>query len=147
MRLIDMRALKTIALTAALSSCWLGNARADDIDALLLGGYWCSSEDKTKTESIPRNRTFLLTRQVEAPNTAADTTFTEHLVDVTGDVRGQRIVLLQKLKNADGTACKTDCLLARRLVHKDMLEAGEWNSTTGVFKSNNPREYIYRCDK
>jgi hypothetical protein len=147
MRLIDMRALKTIALAAALSAGSLGYARADDIDALLLGGYWCSSEGKTKTENIPRNRTFLLSRQVEASNAAAETTFTEYLVDVVGDIRGQRILLLQKQKLADGTACKTDCLSARRIVHKDMLEPGEWNSNTGVFKSNNPREYIYRCDK
>ena len=142
-----MRALKSIALTAAVSAGWLGNARADDIDALLLGGYWCSSEDKTKTESIPRNRTFLLTRRVEASNAGAETAYTEYLVDVVGDIKGQRILLLQKLKLADGTACKTDCLLAPRIVHKDMLEPGQWNSTTGVFKSNNPREYLYRCDK
>jgi len=142
-----MRALKTIAVAAALSAGWLTGACADDIDALFLGGYWCGAEDKTKTENIPRNRTFLLSRQVEAPSAAAETTFTEYLVDVTGDVRGQRILLLQKLKNADGTACKTDCLLARRIVHKDMLEPGEWNSNTGVFKSNSPREYVYRCEK
>jgi hypothetical protein len=136
-----MRALKTV-LIAALSAVCLGSARADDIDALFLGGFWCGSEDKTKTESIPRNRTFLLTR-----NATAETAYTEYLVDVVGDIRGQRILLLQKLKLADGTACKTDCLLARRIVHKDMLEPGQWNSNTGVFKSNNPREYIYRCDK
>jgi hypothetical protein len=144
---MTMRALKTIALTAALSAGWAANAPADDIDALFLGGYWCGAEDKTKTENIPRNRTFLLSRRIDAPNAATETSFTEYLVDVTGDVRGQRIILLQKLKNADGAACKTDCLFARRIVHKDMLEPGEWNSTTGVFKSNNPREYIYRCDK
>ncbi len=142
-----MRALKTIALIAALSAGWLGRAHAEDVDAVLLGGYWCGSENKIKTESIPRNRTFLLTRQVEAPNAAAETTFIEYLVDVTGDVRGQRILLLQKLKNADGTACKTDCQLARRIVSRDLLEPGEFNSTTGVFKSTTPREFIYRCDK
>jgi hypothetical protein len=142
-----MRTSKTMALTAALSVLWLGNARADDIDALFLGGYWCGSEDKTKTENIPRNRTFVLTRQVEAGNAAAETTFTEYLVDVTGDVRGQRILLLQKLKLADGTPCKTDCQLVRRIVNKDLLEPGEWTSNTGIFKSNNPREFIYRCEK
>jgi hypothetical protein len=142
-----MRALKTIALIAALSTGWMSRAHADDIDAVLLGGYWCAAEDKTKTENIPRNRTFLLTRQVEAPNAAAETTFTEYLVDVAGDIRGQRILLLQKLKQADGTACKTDCQLARRIVSRDLLETGEWNSNTGVFKSSSPREFIYRCDK
>jgi hypothetical protein len=142
-----MRASKTIALAAALSVLWLGNARADDIDALFLGGYWCSSEDKTKTENIPRNRTFVLSRQVEAANAAAETAFTEYLVDVTGDVRGQRILLLQKLKLADGTPCKTDCQLVRRIVNKDLLEPGEWTSNTGIFKSNNPRQYVYRCEK
>ena len=143
-----MRTLTTIALTAALSAGWLANtARADDIDALFLGGYWCAWEDKTKTEAIPRNRTFLLTRLVEATGSASEANFTEFLVDVTGDIRGQRIILLQKQKNADGTACKTDCMVARRLVNKDLLEHGEWNATTGVFKSANPREYIYRCEK
>ena len=142
-----MRALKTIALIAAVSAGGLSCAHAEDIDAVLLGGYWCGTQDKTKTENIPRNRTFLLTRQIEAANAAAETTFTEYLVDVTGDIRGQRILLLQKLKAADGTACKTDCQLARRIVSRDLLEPGEWNATTGVFKSANPREFIYRCDK
>ena len=63
------------------------------------------------------------------------------------DVRGQRIILAQKLKLPDGTTCKTDCLLAQRIVNKDMLEIGEWNSNTAVFKSMSPREYVYRCEK
>ena len=142
-----MRALKTIALIAALSTAGLSSARADDIDALFLGGYWCGAQDKTKMEAIPRDRTFVLVRQIEAANAAAETTFTEYLVDVAADVRGQRILLLQKLKQADGTACKTDCQLARRIVNRDLLEPGEWNSNTGVFKSSSPREYIYRCEK
>ena len=52
-----------------------------------------------------------------------------------GDVRGQRIILAQKLKLPDGKECKTDCLTAQRIVNKDLLEFGEWNSNTGVFKS------------
>jgi hypothetical protein len=79
-----MRPLKTVAL---LSAVGLGNARADDVDALFLGGYWCGPEDKTKTESIPRNRIFVLMRQVEASNAAAETAYTEYLVDVVGDIR------------------------------------------------------------
>jgi hypothetical protein len=31
----------------------------------------------------------------------------------------------------------------RRL--EDLLEPGEWNSNTRVFKSSSPREYIYSC--
>jgi hypothetical protein len=89
----------------------------------------------------------LLIRQIEPANTAAETAFTEYLVDVTNDVRGHRILLLWKQKLADGTPCKTDCQLARRLVNQDLLEPGEWNSNTGVFKSSSPREYIYRCQK
>ena len=142
-----MRGLRTIALAAAVGASSTIGAHAEDIDALFLGGYWCAWEDKTKTEAIPRNRTFLLARQVETPGSAAETAYTEYLVDVTGDIRGQRILLLQKQKNADGTACKTDCQVARRIVNKDLLEPGEWNSNTGVFKSSTPREFIYRCDK
>jgi hypothetical protein len=141
-----MRALRIFTLIAAIAGL-AGGARADDIDALALAGYWCSWDDKTKTENIPRNRAFLLVRQVEATNAAAEPNPTDYLVDVTGDVRGQRILLLQKQKNADGSACKTDCQLARRIVNRDLLEPGEWNATTGVFKSANPREYIYRCEK
>jgi hypothetical protein len=118
---------------------------ADDIDALFLGGYWCRSQESIKTENIPRNRTFLLTRQIEGPNTEKE--FTERLIDITGDVRGQRIILSQQLKLADGSACKTDCLTAQRIVNQDMLELGEWNSNTAVFKSYSPRDYLYRCDK
>jgi len=146
MMITAMRAMKIIALSAALSAGCLVGARADDIDALLLGGYWCGSQDKFKSENIPRNRTFLLSRRIEGAN-APETGFTEYLIDVAADPRGQRIVLLQKQKLPDGSSCKTDCLLAQRLVNKDMLETGEWNSNTGVFKSNNPREYVYRCDK
>ena len=141
-----MRALRIFTLIAAFAGTIAG-ARADDIDALALAGYWCGWEDKTKTENIPRNRAFLLVRQVEATNAAAEPNPTEYLVDVTGDVRGQRILLLQKQKNADGSVCKTDCQLARRIVNRDLLEPGEWNATTGVFKSANPREYVYRCEK
>ena len=60
--------------------------------------------------------------------------FTERLIDITGDVRGQRIILAQKLKPVNGNACKTDCLLAQRIVNKDMLEIGEWNSNTAVLR-------------
>jgi hypothetical protein len=138
--------LKMIALATAFSIGAAASTRAENIDALLLGGYWCTWQDKTKTESIPRNRTFLLARQIE-PTNAAETDFTEYLVDVTNDVRGQRILLLQKLKLADGTLCKTDCQLVRRIVNSDLLEPGEWNSNAGVFKSLSPRDYIYRCER
>jgi hypothetical protein len=130
---------------AALVVAFVDTAHADDIDALFLGGYWCQSQDDIKTENIPRNRTFLLTRRIAGPKT--EDAFTERLIDVTGDVRGQRIILSQKLKNTDGSNCKTDCLIAQRIVNKDMLETGEWNSNTGVFKSSSPREYVYRCEK
>ncbi len=118
---------------------------ADDIDALFLGGYWCRTEEAEKSENIPRNRSFLLSRRIEGPKT--EDTFTERLIDVVGDVRGQRIILAQKLKLADGKECKTDCLTAQRIVNKDLLEFGEWNSNTGVFKSYSPRDYLYRCEK
>ncbi|HEY7670462.1 MAG TPA: hypothetical protein VH852_07490 [Hyphomicrobium sp.] len=141
-----MRALKMIALATAFSVGASAGTRAEDIDALLLGGYWCTWEDKTKTEAIPQNRAILLVRQIEPAN-AADTDFTEYLVDVTNDVRGQRILLLQKQRLPDGTPCKTDCQLVRRLVNRDLLELGEWNSNTGIFKSLSPRDYIYRCER
>ncbi len=132
-------------LIAALMAAGSGAAGAEDIDALFLGGYWCRTQDDTKSENIPRNRSFLLSRQIAGPKTETD--FTERLIDVTGDVRGQRIILAQKLKLPNGNDCKTDCLLAQRIVNKDMLEIGEWNSNTGVFKSNSPRDYVYRCEK
>jgi hypothetical protein len=119
-------------------------AQAQELDALFLGGYWCNTETDAKTENIPRNRNFLLSRRIDG---TAETDFTERLIDVIGDVRGHRIILAQKLKNKDGTDCKTDCTIAERIVHKDMLEIGDWNSTTGVFKSNSPREYVHRCEK
>lgn len=141
-----MGAAKRMFLIAAVAGGWLADARADDIDALFLGGYWCGSGEKFKSENIPRSRIFLLSRRIEGPD-APETGFSEYLIDVVGDIRGQRIILSQKLKQADGSACKTGCLVAERIVHKDMLEIGEWNSNTGVFKANSPREYVYRCDK
>jgi hypothetical protein len=141
-----MGATKRILLIAAIAGGWLTQARADDIDALLLAGYWCGSENKSKSESIPRNRTYLLSRKIEGPGAPEDK-FSEYLIDIVGDIRGQRIVLLQKTKLPDGSECKTGCLAAERLVNKDLLELGEWNSNTGVFKSSSPREYVYRCDK
>jgi hypothetical protein len=136
--------LRYLALLAALMTFAIGGAQAQDLDALFLGGYWCNSRTSAKSENIPRNRIFLLTRRIDGtPEEAA----TERLIDIVGDVRGQRIILSQILKNKDGTDCKTDCTVAQRLVHKDMLEAGDWNSNTGVFKSNSPREYVYRCDR
>ncbi len=138
-------AARIFATTAALFATSISAWSADDIDALFLGGYWCQSQDSVKTENIPRNRSFLLTRRIEGPKT--DEAFTDRLIDIVGDIRGQRIILSQKLKNADGGTCKSDCLIAQRIVNKDMLEAGEWNSNTGVFKSYSPREYVYRCEK
>lgn len=136
--------LSAAALFAFLVSPF-GEARAQDLDALFLSGYWCNTRTNAKTENIPRNRSFLLSRKVE--DGATDEAFTERLIDIVGDIRGQRIVLAQRLKNNDGTECKTNCLLAERVVHKDMLEVGDWNSSTGVFKSNSPREYVHRCEK
>ena len=141
----NINAAKTIAIAALLAG-WMGEAQADDIDALFLGGYWCNSENANKLENIPRSRTFLLSRRIEGSNGNEDQ-FTERLIDVVGDIRGQRIVLAQILKLSDGKDCKTDCTLAQRIVNKDMLEVGEWNSNTGVFKSSSPKEYVYRCDK
>jgi hypothetical protein len=137
--------VRTIAIVAFVAIGRAGGASADDVDALFLGGYWCNTEAKTKTENIPRNRSFLLSRRIEGPS--SEDGFTERLIDVVGDVRGQRIVLAQQLKLPSGKECKTDCTIAERIVHKDMLEVGDWNSNTAVFKSNSPREYLYRCDK
>lgn len=134
--------VSSVAFVSLLLLGQLGEARAQDLDALFLGGYWCNTQTNAKTENIPRNRTFLLSRDL-----ANEEAFTERLIDIAGDVRGQRIVLAQRLKNADGTDCKTNCILAERVVHKDLLEVGDWNSSTGVFKSNSPREYVHRCDK
>jgi hypothetical protein len=125
---------------------WAGAsaAQAQELDALFLGGYWCNTETDAKTENIPRNRNFLLSRRIDG---TPETDFTERLIDIVGDIRGHRIVLAQILKNKDGTDCKTNCTIAERIVHKDMLEVGDWNSNTGVFKSNSPREYVHRCEK
>ena len=125
---------------------WAGasTAQAQELDALFLGGYWCNTETDAKTENIPRNRNFLLSRRIDG---TPETDFTERLIDIVGDIRGHRIVLATILKNKNGTDCKTDCTIAERIVHKDMLEVGDWNSNTGVFKSNSPREYVHRCEK
>ena len=138
---------RIFALLAIMSAPLLAGAnaaQAQELDALFLGGYWCNTETDAKTENIPRNRNFLLSRRVDG---TPETDFTERLIDIVGDIRGHRIILAQKLKNTDGTDCKTDCTLAERIVHKDMLEVGDWNSNTGVFKSNSPREYVHRCEK
>lgn len=125
---------------------WAGTytVQAQELDALFLGGYWCNTQTDEKTENIPRNRNFLLSRRIDG---TPETDFTERLIDIVGDIRGHRIVLAQILKNKDGTDCKTNCTIAERIVHKDMLEVGDWNSNTGVFKSNSPREYVHRCEK
>lgn len=136
---------KTLALALALLIAPLGAASAQDIDALFLSGYWCNTQTNAKSENIPRNRSFLLSRQIEG-DTKEDA-YTERLIDIVGDVRGQRIILAQRLKNANGTECKNNCTIAERVVHKDMLEIGDWNSSTAVFKSNSPREYLHRCEK
>ena len=138
-RLFALFAIMLVPLWAGVST-----AQAQELDALFLGGYWCNTETDAKTENIPRNRNFLLSRRVDG---TPETDFTERLIDIVGDIRGHRIILAQKLKNTDGTDCKTDCTLAERIVHKDMLEVGDWNSNTGVFKSNSPREYVHRCEK
>lgn len=121
----------------------VNTAAAQELDALFLGGYWCNTRTDTKTENVPRNRSFLRSRRISG---TPETEFTERLIDITGDVRGQRIVLAQRLKNADGSDCTTDCVTAQRIVHKDLLEVGDWNSNTGVFKSVSPREYVHRCE-
>ncbi|MFA5900852.1 MAG: hypothetical protein WC829_17260 [Hyphomicrobium sp.] len=132
------------AAASALLLIPVAEARAQDLDALFLAGYWCNTRSDAKSENIPRNRSFLLSRRVDG---TAEEAYTERLIDIVGDVRGQRIILAQRLKNNDGTECKTNCILAERVVHKDMLEVGDWNSSTGVFKSNSPREYVNRCEK
>ncbi|MEI9901045.1 MAG: hypothetical protein WDN31_13910 [Hyphomicrobium sp.] len=136
--------VKTLAVASALFLAQLGGAGAQDLDALFLGGYWCNTQTDAKSENIPRNRGFLLSRRIDG---TPEETFTERLIDIVGDVRGQRIILAQRLKNSDGTNCKNNCTLAERVVHKDLLEVGDWNSSTGVFKSNSPREYVHRCEK
>lgn len=141
----SIRSVSFLGIVSVLLLGQLGEAKAQDIDALFLGGYWCNTRTDAKSENIPRNRSFLLSRQIGGG--ATEEAFTERLIDIAGDVRGQRIILAQKLKNADGTECKTNCLIAERVVHKDLLEVGDWNSSTGVFKSNSPREYVHRCDK
>jgi hypothetical protein len=139
------RNVSAAAIGLALLLLQTGTASAQDLDALFLGGYWCNTQTNAKSENIPRNRTFLLSRRIEG--TSTEDAFTERLIDIVGDIRGQRIVLAQKLKNTDGTECKTNCTLAERIVHKDLLEVGEWNNSTAVFKSNSPREYVHRCEK
>jgi len=118
-------------------------ATAQELDALFLGGYWCNTRTDAKTENVPRNRSFLRSRRISGTPESA---FAERLIDIVGDVRGQRIILAQRLKNANGSECTSDCVIARRVVHKDLLEAGDWNSSTGVFKSASPREYEHRCE-
>ena len=133
-----------IAITSLLGLLPIGGASAQELDALFLGGYWCNTETDTKSENIPRNRSFLLSRDYKDGGDAA---FTERLIDIVGDVRGQKIILAQRLKNSDGSNCKNNCTIAERVVHKDLLEVGDWNSSTAVFKSNSPREYLHRCDR
>jgi hypothetical protein len=140
----SIRKVSSFAIVSALLLGHAAAAEAQDLDALFLGGYWCNTETNGKTENIPRNRTYLLSRDSKA---SSDEAYTERLIDIVGDVRGQRIILAQKLKNSDGTDCKNNCTIAERVVHKDLLEVGDWNSSTGVFKSNSPREYVHRCDK
>lgn len=141
----SISSVSSLAVVTTLVLGQIGEARAQDIDALFLGGYWCNTRTNAKSENIPRNRAFLLSRRIEGG--ATEDAFTERLIDIAGDVRGQRIILAQRLKNTDGTDCKTNCLIAERVVHKDLLEVGDWNSSTGVFKSNSPREYVHRCEK
>jgi len=141
----NIRSSRTLAVAFTLLLAPIGTARAQDVDALFLSGYWCNTQTNAKTENIPRNRSFLLSRQIEGD--AKEEPYTERLIDIVGDVRGQRIILAQRLKNANGSECKTNCTIAERVVHKDMLEVGDWNSSTGVFKSNSPREYVHRCEK
>jgi hypothetical protein len=142
---VSTKNIRTLTIVAA--ALLLGRmdaADAQEFDALFLGGYWCNTETDAKTENIPRNRNFLLSRRIDG---TPEDTFTERLIDIVGDVRGHRIILAQILKDKDGKDCKTDCTTAERVVHKDMLEVGDWNSNTGVFKSNSPREYVHRCEK
>lgn len=143
--MVSTKSIRTLAIIAALLlSGRMDAADAQELDALFLGGYWCNTQTDAKTENIPRNRNFLLSRRIDG---TPEDGFTERLIDIVGDVRGHRIILAQILKNKDGKDCKTDCTTAERVVHKDMLEVGDWNSNTGVFKSNSPREYIHRCEK
>lgn len=135
------RLFATMSLMLLAGTC---TAAAQELDALFLGGYWCNTQSNAKSENIPRNRNFLLSRRVDG---TPEESYTERLIDIVGDIRGHRIILAQILKNKDGTDCKTDCTVAQRIVHKDMLEVGDWNSNTGVFKSNSPREYVHRCEK
>ena len=61
-------AAKTMLIAALMAAC-SGAAGAEDIDALFLGGYWCRTQDDIKSENIPRNRSFLLSRQIAGPTT------------------------------------------------------------------------------
>ena len=137
--------VSAVAVVTLIVAGLNGQAKAQDIDALFLSGYWCNTQTNVKTENIPRNRTYLLSRDIKSGG--EDEAQVERLIDIVGDVRGQRIILAQRLKNANGTECKTNCTLAERVVNKDLVEVGDWNSSTGVFKSNSPREYVHRCDK
>jgi hypothetical protein len=137
--------LSAVAVVTLFVAGFAGDTKAQDIDALFLSGYWCNTQTNVKTENIPRNRTYLLSRDIKSGGD--DEAQVERLIDIVGDVRGQRIILAQRLKNANGTECKTNCTLAQRVVNKDLVEVGDWNSSTGVFKSNSPREYVHRCDK
>ncbi len=141
----SIRSLSLAAVGSALVLMLMNAANAQDLDALFLGGYWCNTQTNAKSENIPRNRAFLLSRQIEGKT--REDAFTERLIDIVVDVRGQKVVLAQRLKNADGGECKNNCTLAERIIHKDLLEVGDWNSSTGVFKSNSPREYVHRCEK
>ena len=137
----------SLSFASLFMGALLGSANAvtaQELDALFLGGYWCNTRTDAKSENIPRNRSFLLSRRIDG---TPENEFTERLIDIVGDVRGHRIILAQRLKNANGSECTVDCLTAQRIVHKDMLEAGDWNSNTGVFKPVSPREYIYRCER
>ena len=144
--MVSLRKLSVIAFASLACLGQPAAAQSQDLDALFLGGYWCNTRTDVKTENVPRNRSFLLSRKIEEGGTSEEA-FTERLIDVTGDVRGQRIILAQKLKNSDGTACKSNCMIAERVVNRDLLEIGDWNSNTAVFKSNSPREYVHRCEK
>ena len=140
------RSAASLSSATLIIGALLGSASAatgQELDALFLGGYWCNTRTDARTENVPRNRSFLRSRRISG---TPEKDFTERLIDIVGDVRGQRIILALRLKNADGSDCTTDCVTAQRIVHRDLLEVGDWNSNTGVFKSVSPREYMHRCE-